>query len=78
MSGSIQSERVLNATQAADVLGVSRRWLIREGIRKYKIPYLRPPGSRQLLFMPSDLARVLKAWRVSDRIGSSPRERSER
>jgi hypothetical protein len=69
--------RTLNTEQAAEMLGVSRRWLVREGIRKAKIPYLRPPGSNLLIFLESDLWKVLESWRMTDRVGTPPREKRE-
>jgi hypothetical protein len=67
--------RTLSPGQAAEFLGVSRRWLMREGIRKYKVPFLRPPGSNTFVFLESDLWAVLESWRASERIGTPPRER---
>jgi hypothetical protein len=48
--------------------------LVREGVRKFKIPYLRPPGSRQYKFLESDLWAVLDSWRESDEIGTPPKQ----
>ena len=61
-----RSDRVLTADQACELLNVTRRWLIREGVYKGKVPCLRPPGSNIILFLESDLWAVLKAWRVVD------------
>lgn len=66
------SRRVLNVNQAAELLNVSRRWLVREGIPKGKVPYLRPPGSKQFLFLESDLWRALESWRVNEKVGAPP------
>ena len=71
----VQKGRVLNVEQACDLLNVSRRWLVREGIRKYKIPFLRPPNSNQLRFLESDLWRVLESWRENDKVGTSPNDK---
>jgi hypothetical protein len=67
--------RVLDADEAATLLHVTRRWLMREGIRKYKVPFLRPPGSRTILFLESDMWRVLDSWRENSKIGNPPRGR---
>src|SRR5438874_12257312 len=67
--------RTLNVVQAAEMLGVSRRWLVREGIRKAKIPYLRPPHSNKLIFLESDLWRVLDSWKQNDHVGTPPSDR---
>lgn len=68
----VSEDRVLDATQAAALLGVKRRWLVREGIRKFKVPFLRPPGSNQLLFLESDLWRTVESWRANDKVGTAP------
>lgn len=70
--------RVLNVEQAAEMIGMSRRWVVREGVGKRKLPYLRPPGSNQLLFLESDLWRTLDEWKVSDETGSSPARKKVR
>jgi hypothetical protein len=70
----VHEDRVLDATQAAALLGVKRRWLVREGIRKFKVPFIRPPGSRQILFLESDLWRTVETWRANDRVGTGPRD----
>jgi excisionase family DNA binding protein len=67
-----QKGRVLDVEQACELLNVSRRWLIREGIRKHKIPFLRPPNSNQIRFLESDLWRVLELWRENDEVGTPP------
>ena len=74
----VRESRVLNATQAAEFLSVSRRWLVREGVRKQKIPFLRPPCSNQLLFLESDLWRVLESWRENAYVGTPPRGRAKK
>ena len=74
----VRESRVLNATQAAEFLSVSRRWLVREGVRKQKIPFLRPPGSNQLLFLESDLWRVLESWLENAYVGTPPRGRAKK
>ena len=66
--------RVLNPDQAAELLGVSRRWLIREGVTKKKVPHLRPPGSNLILFLESDLWAVIEAWREDWGVGSPPKK----
>lgn len=73
----VPEDRVLNATKAAAYLDVPRRWLVREGVRKYKVPFLQPPGSRTLLFFVSDLDRTLESWRASDKVGTQPRDRAK-
>ena len=70
----VPEDRVLDATQAAALLGVKRRWLVREGIRKFTVPFLRPPGSNQILFLESDLWRTVETWRANDKVGTSPRD----
>ena len=69
-----ERSRVLDPDQAAELLNVSRRWLVREGVRKFKIPYLRPPGSRQYRFLESDLWAVLDSWRENDDVGTPPKQ----
>jgi len=55
--------RVLNADQAAEFLGVSKRWLMREGIHERGVPYIRP-SPRKTLFYERDLVQMLKSWEV--------------
>jgi len=64
--------RVLKPDEAAELLGVTKDWLIREGIGKHKIPHLRPPGSNQIRFFERDMWRVREAWRVDFGIGTPP------
>ncbi len=71
----VREDRVLDATQAAALLGVKRRWLVREGIRKFKVPFIRPPGSNQILFLESDLWRTVETWRANDKVGTAPRDK---
>ena len=65
----IDESRSLNATQAADFLGVSRRCLVRELTKRPEsrggVPSFRIPGSNRFLFLMSDLVRVRvrEAWR---------------
>jgi excisionase family DNA binding protein len=68
-------DRVLTVDQAAALLGVSRRWLVREGVRKNKVPVHRPPGSRLMLFLESDLWRTLESWRDNEHIGTPPKDK---
>jgi hypothetical protein len=70
----VREDRVLDATQAAALLGVKRRWLVREDIRKFKVPFIRPPGSNQILFLESDLWRTVETWRANDKVGTPPRD----
>jgi predicted DNA-binding transcriptional regulator AlpA len=74
----VKEDRVLRPEQAAALLGVSRRWLMREGVPKYKIPFHRPPGSNRTLFLESDLWAVLEAWRQDKGVGSPPRKLAKR
>jgi hypothetical protein len=69
-----ERSRVLDPDQAAEMLCVSKRWLLREGVRKYRVPYLRPSGSRQYKFLESDLWAVLDSWRASERVGTPPKK----
>jgi len=66
--------RVLTPDEAAELLGVSRTWLIREGIGKHKIPHLRPPGSNLIRFLERDIWRVRESWRVDYGTGTPPLE----
>lgn len=68
----------LTVDEAAWYLGVSRRWLVKEGIRKGKVPYHQPPESNKLLFRRADLDDVLDAWLVSDGIGTPPKARKKK
>lgn len=65
--------RVLTPEQAAELLNVSRRWLMREGVAKSKVPCLRVPGSNLIRFLESDLWRVLESWRDGQAVGTPPK-----
>ncbi len=53
----------LTADEAAEFLGVPRRWLIREsGIQRNQ-----PPGSRQIRYRREVLEKTLKSWDTTER-----------
>jgi hypothetical protein len=72
------SVRVLTVDEACEFLKVTRWWLIKEGVAKRKVPFIRPPGSNQIKFLESDLIDVLKSWRVGYSVGSPPKEKKSR
>lgn len=71
-AAAVLSKPTLTIEEAAWYLGVSRRWLVREGVRKGKVPFLRPPGSNKLLFRRAHLDAVIESWVASDGIGTPP------
>ncbi|SRR6266581_2114425 len=67
-------KKTLTAHEAAWYLGVSHRWLVRDGIRTFRIPVLNPPGSKQFLFLRAELDKVLESWRQE--IGYPPKPKA--
>lgn len=63
----VDPRRVLNVDQAADYLGVSRRHLLRELVKrpvsKGGLPFIVRPGSNRRKFLLSDLDAWLARWR---------------
>lgn len=49
---------ILTTDEAAAYIGKSRRWLVREGVRKHGLDFIRPPGTKEYLFEQ----HVLDAW----------------
>jgi len=69
---------LLTPEQAAEYLGVTRRWLIKEGVYRRKIPHIRPPGSNIIRFKKSDLDDVINGWRIGYQVGAAKPNKKRR
>ena len=58
-------EPLLSATQVADELGVTRRWVYHQ-VEQHEMPTYRPPGGRKLLFELGAVEAWLRAFRYGD------------
>jgi hypothetical protein len=57
-------DRLVGADDAAELLGVSRRWLLRVGVKNDLVPFVRPPGARMYLFDTADLRKTIATWKT--------------